>query len=136
MASSAEIVTEAERLHRGNQWREAFEYLKAYSDEATEPEILWRQLRAYYRVGKHLAKDKQETEYIMQKGLEIMERATKTHEDHFQVQKVRPLSVVLIFTLASLLLYSGQGFSSAGKVKWLEQNARLKEHLMSRSISK
>ena len=88
MAHTAEIVAEADRLHESNKWREAYEYLKPHCDETTDPEVLWRLLRAFYRVGKHLTQNKQETEYIMQKGLEIMERSLKLHEKDFNIQKV------------------------------------------------
>ncbi len=87
--ASTEIVAEADRLHYSNQWRDAYEYLKPHCDELTDPEILWRLLRAYYRVGKHLAKNKEEKDYISQKGLQILERAVSDNENDFNVQKVR-----------------------------------------------
>ena len=87
-SSNAELVAEADRLNRSGEWREAYEYLKPHCDDSTDPEVLWRLLRAFYRVGKFLAKDKQEKEYIMQKGVEIMESALKLHENDFNVQKV------------------------------------------------
>lgn len=87
-SSSVEIAAEADRLHYGGGWRDAYEYLKPHCDSSTDPEVLWRLLRSFYRVGKFLAKDQQEIEYLAQKGHDIMERALKLHENNFHIQKV------------------------------------------------
>lgn len=84
----ADIVAEADKLQSSNKWRDAYEYLKPYSDTAEDPELLWRLLRSCYRIGKYLARDKQERDAVAEKGLEIMERALAKDSNHFNIQKV------------------------------------------------
>ena len=86
--ASAEIIAEADRLQSSNKWRDAYEYLKPYSDTTEDPELLWRLLRSYYRIGKHLARDHQERDAVAEKGLEILKRALDKDSNHFNIQKV------------------------------------------------
>ena len=91
----AAIVKEADRLQTSNKWREAYDYLRPHAAEAVDPEVLWRLLRSYYRIGKYLARDKQERDQVAEDGLQLYERALKRDENHFNVQKVSVLSEVL-----------------------------------------
>ena len=75
MVDVAAVVAEADRLQCSNRWREACDYLELHSEKSTEPEILWRQIRSYYFIGKHLARDQKEKEHAAEKGLEMSERA-------------------------------------------------------------
>lgn len=82
------IIARVDELHKDNKWREVYEYVKEYADEASDPDLLWRILRAYYRVGKHLAKDKQEQTDIAAKAESLSEKALKLCPDNFHFHKV------------------------------------------------
>lgn len=84
----AAVIAEVDRLQLSNKWREAYDYIKPYADAATDPELMWRIIRAYYRVGKHLARDKQEKDEVAKKASEVSERAIKINQNSFDVQKV------------------------------------------------
>ena len=85
----ATITAEADKLHSSNQWRECYDYLKGHADGTEDVELLWRLIRAYYFVGKYLAKSTEEAKEIATKGQEISDRALKINENHFNVQRVR-----------------------------------------------
>lgn len=82
------ITAEADNLHTSNRWRECYDYLKSYAD-STDVELLWRLIRAYYFVGKHLARSKEEAKEIATKGQEIADRALGINDNHFNVHRVR-----------------------------------------------
>lgn len=82
------MTEEVDRLQRSNQWREAYDYVKEYGETATDPELLWRVIRACYYVGKHLSRDKQESQAIATKGLEVSDRALKIDNNHFNLHRV------------------------------------------------
>lgn len=91
MATDITAVTaEADRLQRNSQWREAYEYLKPYTEEARDPELLWRLIRSYYRVGKHLARNKKESEDAAKIGMELSERGLAIDDKNFELLKVQP----------------------------------------------
>lgn len=108
---AADIIAESDRLQNSNKWRDAYEYLKPYSDTTEDPELLWRLIRSYYRIGKHLARDKQEKAAVADKGLEISERALAKDSNHFNIQKVNLASVFLVVLSQVVCGCSGQEFS-------------------------
>ena len=88
MADQVDLAAKADELERSNRWREGYELLKPHALTTGDPELMWRALRTYYRVGKYLAKDKQEREEVSQEGLQVSERALQVAADHFNIQKV------------------------------------------------
>lgn len=83
-----DLTTRVDELERSNRWRESYEMLKPHAADTRDPELMWRVLRANYRVGKYLAKDKQERDVVAQEGLQVSQRALQIAADHFNVQKV------------------------------------------------
>ena len=85
---AAAIKAKADELQKTNKWREAYEYLEPYADEATDPEVLWRVSRSFYRMGKFLARNNEERDQIARKAQLISERALQLDEKNYNVQKV------------------------------------------------
>jgi len=83
-----QIAAEADKLEKENRWREAYNYLKEYVDSAEDPELVWRIIRAYYRVGKYLARDKQEREEVARKGEELFARALAINDKNHRLHQV------------------------------------------------
>ena len=87
----SEVIKKADELNDDKKHREAYELLKPYVDTAEDPELLWRLIRVYNRVGMHAAKDEQEKKDLAKKVQEISERTMKAHDDNFHVLHVRSI---------------------------------------------
>ncbi len=82
------IIARADELNKANQWKEEYEYVCAYFQEVRDVELIWRIIRAYYRVGKHhLVKDVAE---VARSGMGLYERALEINENNCNIQKVSP----------------------------------------------
>lgn len=82
------MKAEVDRLEEENLWREAYDYVRPYADTTEDLDLMWRLIRAYYRVGKYLPRDKQESLEVAKKGMEISDRALRIDENHFNVHRV------------------------------------------------
>lgn len=96
----AAIKAKADELQRTNKWKEAYEYLEPYADEATDPEVLWRVIRSFYRMGKYLARNNEERDQIARKAQQVSERALQQHENNYNVQKVSRVFSLSIIVMA------------------------------------
>jgi protein-disulfide isomerase-like protein with CxxC motif len=92
----AALCAEADKLERASKWREAYDMLKPHAGGARDPELLWRIVRAYYRMGKYLTKDKHERDLIAEEGMALSERALQIDPNNFNVQKVLQEKIIAV----------------------------------------
>lgn len=99
----AAIIVEVDQLHSTNQWRECYEYVRRFADSSEDAELLWRIVRSYYYVGKHMARDRDERDTVAKNGLEINQRALRLHDSHFALQKVSEIITTVSTNRSSLV---------------------------------
>ena len=79
-------VQHADKLYDEHKFREVLDYLTQYSD-TQDQELLWRLIRAYYRVGQQ-SSDQQENKRLADEATKLSERALAINSEHFFCQKV------------------------------------------------
>ena len=84
---NAGVIERADDLFSQEKWRDMLELLLPYT-ETEDVELLWRVVRAHQLVGKRSPRNRQETEQLLQKAMEMMERGIQLNETHFQMHKV------------------------------------------------
>ena len=87
MASPA-LYEEVDKLQTSGKWSEAYDLLKSHT-ESEDPELLWRLIRSYYRMGKYVMKDnKPVRDSMAKKGTELVNRAANKYPEHFEIRRV------------------------------------------------
>ena len=79
--------TRSDELYEAYEFRKAFAILEKYS-ESDDPEVLWRLIRIYYRIGNNDAKDEAEAGRVADTALALRERVSAVGKEHFLCQKV------------------------------------------------
>ena len=86
----ADVIQKADELNANSErWRELLDFLvEGKHTETDNPDMLWRVVRAYYRVSKFKAKDSHESLTLAESALRVVERALTIDPNHFLIHKV------------------------------------------------
>lgn len=93
MSDLAVYLKSVDEQYKAGQWRENLEnldsYVESHKEALEEPEILWRIVRIYYKIGKYLPRDQKESEELSRKGYEYSEKSLKIDDKNFSCRKVQ-----------------------------------------------
>lgn len=81
------LLIQSDKLYEANKFREAFDILNKFAD-SEDPEVLWRLLRVYYRMGTQEAASTEEAIRLAETAMAFREKVLVFGKEHMYCQKV------------------------------------------------